>query len=105
MDEKYKNYIGLDEEYSSFKKSKVAIVQAPYDKTTTYIHGTAGGPAAIIDASRYLELFDDELNQETYRIGIHTAEPLNVEKMPPEMLRMSRKNRLLSLPEKVQKPL
>ena len=84
MDDKNKNYIGLDEEYSSFKKSKVAIVQVPYDKTTTYIHGTSGGPAAIIDASRYMELYDDELNQETYRIGIHTMEPLDVGKLPPE---------------------
>ena len=84
MDEKLKNFIGLDEEYSSFKKSKVAIEQAPYDKTTTYIHGTAKGPQAIIDASKYLELFDDELNQETYRIGIHTMAPLEVEKLSSE---------------------
>ena len=84
MDEKYKNYIGLDEEYSSFKRSKVVIAQVPYDKTTTYIHGTSRGPAAIIDASRYIELFDDELNQETYKIGIHTMEPLEVEKSSSE---------------------
>ncbi|MFH0764538.1 MAG: agmatinase [Candidatus Omnitrophota bacterium] len=95
MDEKYiitpvsgtttvKNYMGLDEEYSSFKKSKVAIMQVPYDRTTTYIHGTAKGPMAIIDASRYMELFDDELNQETYKIGIHTMPPLEVEKLSPE---------------------
>ncbi len=84
MDEKHNNYIGLEEEYSSFKKSKVAIVQVPYDKTTSYINGTARGPAAIIDASRYMELFDDELNQETYKIGIHTTEPLEVEKLSSE---------------------
>jgi len=95
MDEKYiitsasgaaavKNYMGLDEEYSSFKKSKVVIMQVPYDRTTTYIHGTAKGPMAIIDASRYLELFDDELSQETHRIGIHTMEPLEVEKLSSE---------------------
>jgi len=96
MDEKYiitpapvvpapaKSYMGLDEEYSSFKKSKVAIMQVPYDRTTTYLHGTFRGPAAIIDASRYMELFDDELNQETYKIGIHTMEPLEVEKLSSE---------------------
>ncbi|MCX5686131.1 MAG: agmatinase [Candidatus Omnitrophica bacterium] len=91
MDEKYiitptpaKNYMGLDEEYSSFKKSKAAIMQVPYDRTTTYVHGTFRGPQAIIDASRYMELFDDELNQETYRIGIHTMEPLEVEKLSSE---------------------
>lgn len=79
-----KNFIGLDEEYSSFKKSKVSILQVPYDKTTTYIHGTSKGPSAIIDASRYLELFDDELNMETYRAGIHTTEPLDVSGLSSE---------------------
>jgi len=59
-------------------------VQAPYDKTTTYIHGAAQGPGAIIDASKYMERFDDELNQETFRIGIHTMELPDLEKLPSE---------------------
>lgn len=79
-----KNYGGLEEEYSNFKKSKAVIVQVPYDKTTTYIHGTKNGPAAIIDASRYMERFDDELNQETFKIGIHTMDPLSVENLTSE---------------------
>src|SRR3989338_4933278 len=79
-----KNYIGLEEEYSSLKKSKIVIAQVPYDRTTTYIHGTSNGPSAIKGASRYLELFDDELNQETYKVGIHTMEPLEVEKLSSE---------------------
>ena len=38
MDEKIgaKNYLGLEDEYSSFKKSKAVILPVPYDKTTTY---------------------------------------------------------------------
>jgi agmatinase len=84
MDEKNKNFIALTDEYASYKKSKVAIMQVPYDKTTTYIHGTSKGPSAIIDASRYMELYDDELNQETFRIGIYTAEPLDVAKLSSE---------------------
>lgn len=79
-----KTYGGLEEEYSSFKKAKAVIVQVPYDKTTTYIHGTKEGPAAIIDASRYMERFDDELNQETFRIGIHTMDPLPVDSLNSE---------------------
>ncbi|MFH1189806.1 MAG: agmatinase [Candidatus Omnitrophota bacterium] len=78
------NFLGLEEEYSSFKKSKAVIFQAPYDKTTTYIHGAVNGPAAIIDASRYMERYDDELNQETFKIGIHTMDPLAVQELPPE---------------------
>ena len=95
MDEKYiinpaqpaaavKNFLGMEEEYSSYKKSKSVILPIPYDKTATYVKGTRSGPAAIIDASRYMERFDDELNQETFRIGIHTAEALDVDKLSPE---------------------
>jgi len=79
-----KVYGALEEEYSNFKKAKAVIVQVPYDKTTTYIHGTKNGPAAIIDASRYMERFDDELNQETYRTGIHTMEPLGIQDLSSE---------------------
>lgn len=78
------NYAAMDEEYSSFKKAKVVILQVPYEKTVTYLKGTAKGSAAIIDASKKMELFDEELNQETYKIGIHTMEPLAVNELEPE---------------------
>jgi agmatinase len=81
-----KNYIALEEEFSSFKKSKIVVMQVPYDKTATYIKGTVNGPQAIIEASKKMELFDDELNQETYKIGIHTMEPLPVQDMAPEAM-------------------
>ena len=88
MDEKIpvKNFLGLEDEYSSFKKSKAVIMSVPYDKTTTYIHGTKDGPAAIIDSSKYLERLDDELGQETFRSGIHTMDPLDVDKLEGEAL-------------------
>lgn len=81
-----KNYIALEEEYSSLKKSKVVIMQVPYDKTATYLKGTVNGPRAIIEASKKMELFDEELNQETYKIGIHTMDPLPVEELSPEAM-------------------
>lgn len=97
MDEKYiistapvaaeggpRSFAGLHDDAASFKRSKVAVLQAPYDKTATYVKGTRLGPAAIINASRYLELFDDELNQETFKIGIHTMDALPVEELPVE---------------------
>ncbi|MFA4981876.1 MAG: agmatinase [Candidatus Omnitrophota bacterium] len=79
-----KNFIALEDEYSSFKKSKAVILQAPYDKTATYIKGTVDGPSAIINASAYLERYDDELNQETFRAGIHTMDPLDIRDLAPE---------------------
>ncbi|MCX5668382.1 MAG: agmatinase [Candidatus Omnitrophica bacterium] len=81
-----KNFTALEEEYSSLKKSKVVVMQVPYDKTATYIKGTVNGPGAIIDASKKMELFDEELNQETYKIGIHTMDPLPVQDLLPEAM-------------------
>lgn len=81
-----KNFAKLEEEYSNFKKSKVVILQVPYEKTTTYLKGAKNGPSAIIDASRYMELYDDELNQETFKIGIHTMDALDLENMPSEAM-------------------
>jgi len=81
-----KNYTALEEEYSSLKKSKVVVMQVPYDKTATYLKGTVNGPQAIIDASKKMELYDEELNQETYKIGIHTMEPLPVQDLTPEAM-------------------
>jgi agmatinase len=76
-----KNYAAINEEYSGLKKSKVVIVQVPYEKTVTYKKGTVSGPAAIIESSKKMELYDDELNQETYKIGIHTMDALAVSEM------------------------
>jgi len=81
-----KNYMTLEEEYSSLKKSKVVVMQVPYEKTTTYLKGTVNGPQAIVDASKKMELFDEELNQETYKIGIHTMDPLPVQDLQPEAM-------------------
>jgi len=79
-----KNFAGLEDEYANFKKAKAVILQIPYEKTTTYKKGTVNGPSAIIDASLKLERFDEELNQETYRIGIHTADSLELASAGPE---------------------
>jgi len=81
-----KNFAGLQEDMASFKKAKIVILQVPYDKTTTYKKGTKYGPSAIIDASTYMELYDDELNQETQKIGIHTMGVLDVEALEPEAM-------------------
>ena len=79
-----RNFGALEDEYASFKKSKAVVFSVPFDKTTTYIHGTSNGPAAIIAASKYLERYDDELNQETFRMGIHTMDPLTVDNLSSE---------------------
>jgi agmatinase len=61
----------IEEEPANFKKSKIVVLKVPFEKTTTYKQGTKSGPDAIIDASKYMEIFDDELGVETTKHGIH----------------------------------
>lgn len=71
-------FLGLDEEWSSSERSRFIILPAPYEVTTSYGGGTGRAPDAIIEASRYVELYDEELRCEPYRItgGIATAGPI-----------------------------
>src|SRR5271155_5893269 len=72
------NFGGLPEEDSSYEKSRAIILPVPLERTTTYEHGTRNGPAAILAASRNMELYDEELEVESYKeIGIHTLAPID----------------------------
>jgi agmatinase len=67
------NFGGLPEEDSSYEKSRAVILPVPLERTTSYEHGTRNGPAAIIAASRNMELYDEELQMESYKkFGIAT---------------------------------
>jgi agmatinase len=67
------NFGGLPDEHSQYATSRVVIFPVPLERTTSYEHGTRNGPAAILAASRNMELYDEELELEPYKeIGIHT---------------------------------
>jgi len=73
------SFMGIEGPLSRFENASVLILPVPYEGTTSYGSGTRGGPKAIIDASRSLELYDEEIRGEIYRCGIHTlpeVEPL-----------------------------
>ena len=69
------NFGGLEGEHAGLEGSRVAILPVPYDFSTSYQAGTREGPAAIIAASRNMEIWDDELGA-TWRAGIHTLPEL-----------------------------
>ena len=72
-----KNFLAIEDKYSNYKDSKIAILSAPYEATTSYGKGTSKGPRAIIDASHYVEFFDEELNRELcFEKGIATLKPM-----------------------------
>lgn len=70
------NFLGLPPEHSRFENSKVVILPVPYESTTSYQAGTRDAPHEIIWASRNVELYDEEIGKETYRIGIHTLDEM-----------------------------
>ena len=71
-------FLGLDEDISNFKKCKVVIVPVPYESTTSYEGGAQKGPSAIIEASRHIELYDQELDTCPSNVGIHTFPDLRL---------------------------
>lgn len=72
------NFGGLSEEHSQYETSRAVIFPVPLERTITYERGTCNGPAAIISASRNMELYDEELQIEPYKeIGIHTLPPID----------------------------
>ena len=77
------NYGGLEERYTSFTGAAFVVIPVPYDLTSTYQSGSRRGPGAILEASANMELYDEELKQETYLAGIHTLAPLEADARGP----------------------
>jgi len=78
------NFGGIaEEEFSSFDQARILVWPIAYEGTVSYGGGTGKGAAAIIDASRNMELYDEETDAEIYKLGIHTlAESPSID--PPE---------------------
>jgi agmatinase len=48
--------------------------------------GTRRGPLSVLEASTHMELFDEELKKETFRIGIHTMDQVEITAAGPEQM-------------------
>ena len=83
------NFGGIAEaEFSSFESSRILVWPISYEGTVSYGGGTGQGAMAIIDASRNMELYDEETDAEIYKLGIHTVdESPSVD--PPEQMMSS----------------
>ncbi len=67
-----RNFAGIREPYSLLEKARIVVLPVPYDSTVGWHSGQREGPRAIIDASQNLEFYDQELDRETFKVGIHT---------------------------------
>src|SRR5713101_7436540 len=78
------NFLGIPEAENTLEESRVVVLPVPYERTVSYGVGTKNGPAAILEASHYVELYDDELDEEVYRIGVHSLPAWLPDNMEPE---------------------
>lgn len=80
------NFGGLEIDHTSLEKATFVVVPVPYDLTSTYQSGSRRGPAAILEASGNMELYDEELRKETFLAGIHTMDPVEAVASGPEAM-------------------
>ena len=69
------NFGGIaEEEFSAFEHARILVWPIAYEGTVSYGTGTGRGAEAIINASRNMELYEEETDAEVYKLGIHTLE-------------------------------
>ncbi|MEO8035158.1 MAG: agmatinase family protein [Acidobacteriota bacterium] len=71
--------------------SRVVVIPVPFEATTSYGGGTSGGPAAVLEASRQVDLFDRETGK-PYAAGIAMLE------IPKKIVRWNRDAKALARP-------
>lgn len=72
-----RNYGNMPRELTRAQSARAVVVPVPLEKTVTYLRGTGKGPAAILEASTHMEFYDEALDRQTVRVGIHTDKPVN----------------------------
>jgi agmatinase len=73
------------------EEAKVVVVPVPYEATTSYGGGTSRGPAAVLEASKQVDLFDRDTGR-PYEAGIAMLE------IPKKIARWNREAKLLAKP-------
>lgn len=76
-------FLGMDHPNNVVHKAAFFVFPVPYEVTTSYRKGTKFGPKAFLDASQQLETWDEEVDLDTWELGIHTL-PYFVPEPTPE---------------------
>ncbi len=79
------NFADPPAENCRLENSQIVIIPAPYDGTSTWGKGADKGPAAIIDASTHMELYDIETDSQVFLHGIYTDKPVQGFSSPEDM--------------------
>jgi agmatinase len=58
------------------------ILPIPFDRTTSFVNGTKYGPAALLQASAQVELWDEEIGVDVHGHGLYTLPELDLSLFP-----------------------
>ncbi len=72
------SFLGIEGELATLRGARVVLLPVPHDATTSFHAGARRAPEAICEASRHIEEYDEELEREIWRCGIHVAEQVLV---------------------------
>ena len=68
------NFLGLEKtDLVSWDDAKAVVLPLPFERTVSWGSGTARGPRALLEASAFIETYDEELDCEPCDHGIFTA--------------------------------
>jgi agmatinase len=81
-----RTYAGIDKEFATPEKSKIALIPVPYDGTSTWLKGADKGPEAFLKASENMELYDIETETEVYKQGIFLHDPVTESSSPKALV-------------------
>jgi len=70
-------FCGVPSTPANYDAASIVVLPIPFDKTSTWQKGADKGPAAIIEASQYLEFYDIETDSEVLSKVIFTAQPIS----------------------------
>jgi agmatinase len=77
-----KSYLNLPPALTRFDGAAVALLPVPYEGAVSWGKGAAEAPDWVIEASGYLELYDEVLKREPCRMGIVTVAPPELPRDP-----------------------
>jgi agmatinase len=66
----------------SFDDSAAVVLPVPFERTTSYVHGTRNGPREILAASTQVELWDEEMGVDVHDRGMFTLPEMDLSAVP-----------------------
>jgi len=77
------NFLDLPPALTSWDRAGVVVLPIPYEATTSWGSGTRLGPNAIVEASKYIEWYDEALDREPHEVGVCTLPAVDLSMAGP----------------------